>query len=138
MGSRSKIQDIKHELHKFLSWNYLTGLVVNPAQLPFVAYLIILSELILNVLIVEKVPYTEIDWKAYMQECEGFLNGTLDYSKLRGDTGPFLILALIEFCWNTYPSTNVTSAMLHICHISILYGVYKKMSTELKMASKVQ
>lgn len=39
----------------------------------------------------------------------------------------FLILACIELCWNTYPSTNVSSAVLHICHILILFGVYRNM-----------
>lgn len=33
---------------------------------------------------------TEIDWKAYMQEVEGVLNGTLDYKLLKGDTGPLV------------------------------------------------
>jgi len=33
---------------------------------------------------------TEIDWKAYMQEVEGVINGTYDYSKLGGDTGPLV------------------------------------------------
>ncbi|KAF7662711.1 hypothetical protein LDENG_00227570 [Lucifuga dentata] len=31
-----------------------------------------------------------------------------------------LILGLIELSWNTYPSTNSSSAALHICHIIIL------------------
>lgn len=102
MGSQRKIQDIKHELNNFFTWNYLKGLVVNPAQLPFVAFLIILAELILNLFIVEKVPYTEIDWKAYMQECEGFLNGTLDYSKLRGDTGPLVYPAGFVYIYSLF------------------------------------
>jgi alpha-1,3-mannosyltransferase len=33
---------------------------------------------------------TEIDWEAYMQEVEGFLNGTYDYTKLEGATGPLV------------------------------------------------
>jgi alpha-1,3-mannosyltransferase len=33
---------------------------------------------------------TEIDWIAYMQEVEGFLNGTFNYYELRGDTGPLV------------------------------------------------
>lgn len=33
---------------------------------------------------------TEIDWKAYMQEVEGVVNGTYDYTKLKGDTGPLV------------------------------------------------
>lgn len=36
------------------------------------------------------VPYTEVDWVAYMQEVEGFLNGERDYTKLHGDTGPLV------------------------------------------------
>ncbi len=33
---------------------------------------------------------TEIDWVAYMQEVEGFVNGTYDYYELKGDTGPLV------------------------------------------------
>jgi hypothetical protein len=33
---------------------------------------------------------TEIDWIAYMQEVGGFMGGELDYTKLRGDTGPLV------------------------------------------------
>ena len=33
---------------------------------------------------------TEIDWIAYMQEVEGVVNGTFDYTKLKGDTGPLV------------------------------------------------
>eukprot|EP00758_Cryptobia_borreli_P003789 Tbor_TRINITY_DN3985_c0_g1::TRINITY_DN3985_c0_g1_i1::g.819::m.819/K03845/ALG3; alpha-1,3-mannosyltransferase len=34
--------------------------------------------------------YTEIDWKAYMQQVEGFLNGEFVYTNLSGDTGPLV------------------------------------------------
>ncbi|KAJ3323866.1 isopentenyl-diphosphate delta-isomerase idi1 [Boothiomyces sp. JEL0866] len=34
--------------------------------------------------------YTEIDWKAYMQQVQGFLSGEYDYLKLKGDTGPLV------------------------------------------------
>ncbi|GAB1300116.1 Dol-P-Man:Man(5)GlcNAc(2)-PP-Dol alpha-1,3-mannosyltransferase [Apodemus speciosus] len=33
---------------------------------------------------------TEIDWKAYMAQVEGFINGTHDYTQLQGDTGPLV------------------------------------------------
>ena len=33
---------------------------------------------------------TEIDWRAYMQEVEGFLGGERDYYNLSGDTGPLV------------------------------------------------
>ena len=35
-------------------------------------------------------PYTEIDWKAYMQEVEGYLSGERNYERIRGDTGPLV------------------------------------------------
>lgn len=40
----------------------------------------------------------------------------------------FLLLGLVELCWNTYPSTCFSSALLHVCHFVLLYGVYKVMN----------
>lgn len=39
----------------------------------------------------------------------------------------FLLLALIEYCWNCYPSTSFSSGVLHFCHVLILLGVYRMM-----------
>jgi alpha-1,3-mannosyltransferase len=33
---------------------------------------------------------TEIDWRAYMQEVEGYLGGERNYYNLMGDTGPLV------------------------------------------------
>lgn len=60
------------------------SLVFDVDRLPIVSVIILLAELLINIIIIQKVKYTEIDWKAYMQECEGFLNGTTDYSLLKG------------------------------------------------------
>eukprot|EP01026_Neomeris_dumetosa_P022717 TRINITY_DN1957_c1_g1_i6.p2 TRINITY_DN1957_c1_g1~~TRINITY_DN1957_c1_g1_i6.p2 ORF type:complete len:404 (+),score=32.81 TRINITY_DN1957_c1_g1_i6:178-1389(+) len=56
----------------------------------FVGCLILLGELVLCALIIWKVPYTEIDWIAYMQEVGGFLDGERNYLNLKGDTGPLV------------------------------------------------
>ncbi|KAF7233360.1 hypothetical protein EG68_06885 [Paragonimus skrjabini miyazakii] len=56
-------------------------------QIPL-ACILFVSELILCTFIILRVNYTEIDWVAYMQEVEYFLNGTLDYDKIQGQTGP--------------------------------------------------
>ena len=44
---------------------------------------------------------TEIDWKAYMQEVEGFLNGTTDYYQLKGDTGPLVYVHVFAHYYYT-------------------------------------
>ncbi|XP_068080239.2 dol-P-Man:Man(5)GlcNAc(2)-PP-Dol alpha-1,3-mannosyltransferase isoform X1 [Danio rerio] len=47
-------------------------------------------EIAINIWVIQKVSYTEIDWKAYMDEVEGVINGTYDYTQLKGDTGPLV------------------------------------------------
>lgn len=52
---------------------------------------LVLLNLLLSVATIIKVPYTEIDWVAYMEEVSGVLNdGQLDYVALRGGTGPLV------------------------------------------------
>ncbi|KAL0850036.1 hypothetical protein ABMA28_011943 [Loxostege sticticalis] len=140
MPAQDKIREIyHHHIKKMFTWSYLKGLVINPGQLPFVAFLIIIAELAINILVVERVPYTEIDWKAYMQECEGFLNGTLDYSKLRGDTGPLVYPAGFVYIYSlfyflTNQGENVKLAqyifigiyLLQLCFVLRIYIKTKK------------
>lgn len=70
--------------------NLVQRLLFEPSQMLKVGFLCLLAESFINVLIVEKVKYTEIDWKAYMDEVEGFINGTYDYTQLKGETGPLV------------------------------------------------
>lgn len=37
----------------------------------------------------------------------------------------FLLLGLIELAWNTYPSTDFSSGVLHVCHVILLFGIGK-------------
>ena len=49
------------------------------------------GDFFLSLIIIRLVKYTEIDWKAYMQEVEGpLLHSEWDYLQLRGDTGPLV------------------------------------------------
>lgn len=80
---KSQWQDISS---KYLTVAFVKSLVLDPVRLPWISYIILLAELVLNIFIVLKVKYTEIDWVAYMQECEGFINGTTDYSQLKGES----------------------------------------------------
>jgi alpha-1,3-mannosyltransferase len=69
-----------------------------------VPYLVLLfiAEMILTVLIVLRVPYTEIDWVAYMQEVTTYQAGERDYVNIEGNTGPLVypagFLYLYEWC----------------------------------------
>ncbi|GBB90444.1 hypothetical protein RclHR1_01740021 [Rhizophagus clarus] len=65
-------------------------LLYDPSFFWYTASCILIGEALLNILIIKYVSYTEIDWKAYMQEVSGFLSGERDYMKLRGDTGPLV------------------------------------------------
>jgi len=56
---------------------------------PFVAILLV-AELALGAIIIAKVPYTEIDWIAYMEEVDFWLDGEYDYRKIYGNTGPLV------------------------------------------------
>jgi hypothetical protein len=56
---------------------------------------------------------TEIDWIAYMQEVEGYLNGERNYSNLKGDTGPLVYPAGFVYVfsvlrWMTDDGTNIS------------------------------
>ncbi|XP_062337248.1 dol-P-Man:Man(5)GlcNAc(2)-PP-Dol alpha-1,3-mannosyltransferase [Osmerus eperlanus] len=55
-----------------------------------VASVLWILEIGINIWVIQKVAYTEIDWKAYMDEVEGVINGTYDYTQLKGDTGPLV------------------------------------------------
>lgn len=72
------------DLLRYCSKGFVQSVLTDPRYTGAIGWLLLVVELCLNVVVIEKVRYTEIDWVAYMQECEGFLNGTWDYSLLKG------------------------------------------------------
>ncbi|KAK2583997.1 hypothetical protein KPH14_006456 [Odynerus spinipes] len=131
-SKRSKDNWIKN----YFEWRQFWSLLTDPRKIALTANLFILLEIILNVFIIEKVPYTEIDWKAYMQEVEGFLNGTLDYSKLKGDTGPLVYPAGFLYIFSAlyYITAHGTQikiaqyvfAVLYIALLALVFRIYSK------------
>lgn len=84
-NNRRKDENIIVKFYKnYINYNYGKSLVLDPSKLPIVSIGILIVELFLNIFVVQNVKYTEIDWIAYMQECEGFINGTTNYSLLKG------------------------------------------------------
>jgi alpha-1,3-mannosyltransferase len=80
--------------------------------------LLVFADLALAVIIIFRVSYTEIDWRAYMQEVSGILlDGELDYANLRGDTGPLVYPAGFVYIYSalyyaTSRGVNVVRAQL--------------------------
>ena len=75
---------------------------------------------------------TEIDWKAYMQEVEGFVNGTLDYQYLKGDTGPLVypagfvhIFALFYFATSHGTNIKLAQWMFGLLYVILMCQVFR-------------
>ena len=81
---------VKQGVKPLLNIAFYQDLLLNPKKSIYVMAGLLLVEIFLNVLIIERTKYTEIDWRAYMQEVEGVVNGTYDYYQLKGDTGPLV------------------------------------------------
>ena len=66
---------------------------------------------------------TEIDWVAYMQQVQQFINGERDYPMIKGDTGPLVYPAIHVYIYRglyeiTQQGQNILLAQIYF---SILY-----------------
>lgn len=133
--SKASKRDKSSWINSF-EWPQYWSLLTDPKKIAITAKLFILLEMFSNVFIIETVPYTEIDWKAYMQEVEGFLNGTLDYSKLRGDTGPLVYPAGFLYIFSALYYITAQGArikiaqyifaVLYIALLALVFRIYSK------------
>nr|OQO20250.1 hypothetical protein B0A51_13398 [Rachicladosporium sp. CCFEE 5018] len=62
----------------------------DPKQIRWIRPALVASDAVLCLLIVWKIPYTEIDWQAYMEQIETYIAGERDYAKISGSTGPLV------------------------------------------------
>ncbi|XP_015355408.1 dol-P-Man:Man(5)GlcNAc(2)-PP-Dol alpha-1,3-mannosyltransferase isoform X2 [Marmota marmota marmota] len=72
------------------AWQERRLLLWEPRYTLRVASCLCLAEVGITFWVIHRVAYTEIDWKAYMAQVEGVINGTYDYTQLQGDTGPLV------------------------------------------------
>ncbi|RKF54445.1 Dol-P-Man:Man-PP-Dol alpha-1,3-mannosyltransferase [Golovinomyces cichoracearum] len=84
---------------------------------------LLLGDALLCSLIIFFVPYTEIDWKAYMEQVEQIVMGERNYTVIRGGTGPLVYPAAhVYLYWLLYQITDQgKNILLAQCLFSILY-----------------
>lgn len=136
MSPKKKQLNLLNIIKKYVNRNFVIDLCTNPCQIKYTCWLLLLLELFLNLVIIERVKYTEIDWTAYMQEVEGFINGTLDYKYLKGDTGPLVypagfVYVYTVFYYITSQGRNVRLAqyiflVLYLAQTYLVFRLYTK------------
>ncbi|KAJ4403002.1 dolichyl-P-Man:Man(5)GlcNAc(2)-PP-dolichol alpha-1,3-mannosyltransferase [Neurospora sp. IMI 360204] len=93
-----------------------------------------LADALLCGLIIWKVPYTEIDWTAYMEQVSQILSGERDYTKIRGGTGPLVYPAAHVYIYTglyylTDEGRNILPAQklfagLYMVTLGVVMGCY--------------
>lgn len=79
---------------------------------------------------------TEIDWRAYMQQVEQWIDGERDYTKIEGQTGPlvypaihvyiYYILHEITRAGQSILLAQVYFAFLYIINLGLVMACYVK------------
>ncbi|KDR15511.1 hypothetical protein L798_10577, partial [Zootermopsis nevadensis] len=131
-SKRNVLKLMKMYYNKYFSKQFLFSLVFNPNNMSFVVCCLLLAEIVVNIIVIQHVKYTEIDWVAYMQEVEGVLNGTFDYTYLKGDTGPLVypagfiyIYAALYYVTNHGQNIRRAQYIFAFLYIALLYLVFR-------------
>uniref|UniRef100_A0A7S1KNQ2 dolichyl-P-Man:Man5GlcNAc2-PP-dolichol alpha-1,3-mannosyltransferase n=1 Tax=Percolomonas cosmopolitus TaxID=63605 RepID=A0A7S1KNQ2_9EUKA len=110
-------------------------------RLTLILFITLCLELVFNFLIIQKVPYTEIDHVAYMQEVDGFMKGDWDYANLRGDTGPLVYPAGFLYIFTVLrvllSNGNIRQfqyffMLLYVAFIGVVLGIYRRATKDSK------
>ncbi|XP_078245882.1 dol-P-Man:Man(5)GlcNAc(2)-PP-Dol alpha-1,3-mannosyltransferase [Pogona vitticeps] len=120
------------------AWQEKHLVLFEPQYTPLVAACLCLAEVGVNHWVIQRVAYTEIDWKAYMDEVEGVVNGTLDYTQLKGDTGPLVypagfVYIFLGLYYVTNHGTNIRLAQylfsaLYLTTLLLVFRIYSRTS----------
>ncbi|XP_006869853.1 PREDICTED: dol-P-Man:Man(5)GlcNAc(2)-PP-Dol alpha-1,3-mannosyltransferase [Chrysochloris asiatica] len=116
------------------AWHERHLLLVEPRYTLLVAACLCLAEVGITFWVIHRVAYTEIDWKAYMAEVEGVINGTYDYTQLQGDTGPLVypagfVYIFMGLYYATGRGTNIRVAqhifaVLYLVTLLLVFWIY--------------
>ncbi|KAK9235426.1 ALG3 protein-domain-containing protein [Lipomyces kononenkoae] len=112
------------------------GLVTGNKHAGKVACCLWVADLLLSAIIVMKVSYTEIDWKAYMEQVELYLEGERNYARIRGGTGPLVYPAGHVYIFSVlYKLTGngknillaqIIFAALYLATLAVVFKLYIK------------
>ncbi|KAH8959202.1 hypothetical protein BDL97_06G067200 [Sphagnum fallax] len=104
------------------------------ALLPTVCYLLLLFDALLTAFVIARVPYTKIDWDAYMSQVTGFLAGERNYAELHGDTGPLVYPAGFLYVYSgiryitrgaIFPA-QIVFGVLYMVNLSLCLLIYTR------------
>ncbi|KAL5013721.1 hypothetical protein ScPMuIL_007991 [Solemya velum] len=123
-------------LKNAFSIQFWTKFALDPSlPIPLMVVLFV-AEMLVNYIVIQRIKYTEIDWVAYMQEVGGVVNGTYDYSQLKGDTGPLVypagfVYIFMGLFYLTGHGTNVRLAqyifgLLYLVTLLLVFHIYRK------------
>ncbi|XP_034255772.1 lethal(2)neighbour of Tid protein [Thrips palmi] len=135
-ASSGPLGRLKTAITALTSLQFWKAFLFDPGSVSLMACLLLCVEVVLNIFVIERVRYTEIDWRAYMQEVEGVLNGTFDYSQLKGDTGPLVypagfVYVYMVLYYATQQGRNIKIAqyiffLLYIIMLMLVFRIYVK------------
>ncbi|KAF3092734.1 dolichyl-P-Man:Man(5)GlcNAc(2)-PP-dolichol alpha-1,3-mannosyltransferase [Orbilia oligospora] len=85
-----------------IKWAYARGIDIarHPKYGIHVALALLCLDGFLSYVILRKVPYTEIDWEAYMEQISQYRAGERDYRNIKGGTGPLVYPAGHVYIYN--------------------------------------
>ncbi|KAH0366291.1 ALG3-domain-containing protein, partial [Aureobasidium melanogenum] len=104
----------------------------DPWHTRWICPLLLLADAGLTALIVWKVPYTEIDWTAYVEQVTQYLAGERDYTKIQGGTGPLVYPAAHVYIYQVL--YRFTDQGTNIPFAQIIFGVLYLMTLAVVMA----
>uniref|UniRef100_UPI00358FB4A8 dol-P-Man:Man(5)GlcNAc(2)-PP-Dol alpha-1,3-mannosyltransferase n=1 Tax=Myxine glutinosa TaxID=7769 RepID=UPI00358FB4A8 len=120
------------------AWAVKRQVLINPQYTWLVCGVLWFVEIFVTLWVIQRIPYTEIDWQAYMSEVEGVLNGTFNYSELRGDTGPLVYPAGFVYLYSmlygiTDRGTDIRTAQyafaaLYLITLVLVFRIYARVS----------
>lgn len=117
-------------------YRQVIDLATNPQHSRWISWLLLVADGLLCGLIIRRIPYTEIDWKAYMEQIAQYRAGERDYENIKGGTGPLVYPAAHVYIYDllyrlTSEGTDIFRAqcifmVVYLAALSVVMACYRK------------